>query len=1060
MGATRPRNPPGARDDWPQGTIEAGPSSNPQGADLKSEVGGILRFQNCELDLGRQEFRRSGHPVQLDPKALKLLEHLLRRHGTPVSDRELLETIWPGDPAGLEMLPRALHEARRAIGDDETEPRLIETVPERGHRFVAPVEHVPGPPVTIPAQLAFVGRQDSLDLLRASLGDALGGRGSLVLLDGDPGIGKTRLAEELADHARASGAQVLVGRCAEVERPPAYDPWGKIVRGYLQERDQGAAEAALGTEAARIAQAVPEIRKTLPHLGPAQEEDPNEARFQLFDAITQFLVRAAASQPLVLILDDLHHAGHASLRLLDFLTGRLRDAAILVVATYRDAELRLDPVRAAILGSLFREKHSLRRRLEGLSHADISELLHAISGRPPADGLVAALREQTGGNPFFLVEIVELLRVQGRLDSLEGREVVDFPIPKGVREAIRGHIGTLSSDGQKLLEVASVFGREFPAEALSRAAAVESATVAELLAEARSVHLVLEPPGASTRYRFNHSLIRETLYTELGAAERIRLHGRVGSALAELEGQDDSSILAELAHHFTQAAPAGGTERALEYSIRAAERAQAQLAWEAASAHYQRALQTLDLGGPDEELRCRLLLGLGDAQWGTGQGEAARDTLLRASVIARGLALPDLFARATLGFGLWDIDDTVDHTLVKLLQEALQALPNADSALRARVIGRLARELRSAAPWERLWQLSNEAVEMARRVDDPRALADVLVARHLALWGPENTEDRFATAVEIVRLAERIDAKGLALQGHQFQLADLLELGDVTGVDLELDAIAWMASELRLPQHLWFTSLFRAMRAHLNGRFEEARDSAQQARDLGELVHPQTASQWFGIQLTALHRDRGELEQLDLLLDEFVRRQPWIATWRCARILTRLLSGRQDAAAREFEAIAAHNFADLRRDATWLAAATYLAEICSLLDDATRAGHLYTLLRPHAGRAVSIGPGVICLGSAARYLGLLAATLGRFDAAEAFFEEALKQNTAMGARPPLARTQFDYAQMRLQRGEAKARDHERARELAAEALTTASEVGMPELARRIQSFNLKFEGRT
>ncbi|NRA04162.1 MAG: AAA family ATPase [Myxococcales bacterium] len=1017
----------------------------------------IFRFQNCELDLGRRELRRGGRAVRVHPKVLAILEQLLQRHGTAVSDRELLEAVWPGTSAGREMLQRALHEVRRAIGDRDGEPPLIETVPRLGHRFVAPIERVPDTPVAIPTQPAFVGRQDSLDLLRASLADALGGRGSLVLLDGDPGIGKTRLAEELADHARASGARVLVGRCAEVENPPAFDPWVQIVKAYLHGLDRQAAEAALGAEAARIAQAVPEIRQTFSDLGPTREEDPNEARFQLFDAITQFLVRAAAKQPLLLLLDDLHHAGYASLRLLDFLTERLRNAPILVIATCLDAELRQDLPRAAILGSLFRDERSLRLRLEGLSHPDISKLLHAISGRPPTDGLVAALHEQTGGNPFFLVEIVELLRVRGRLDSLEGLDLVKFPIPKGVREAVRRHLDTLSPGCQQLLEIASVFGREFSAEALSKVAAREPAAVIKLLAEARSVHVALESPDPGERYRFNHSLTRETLYTGLGAAERIQLHARVGNALAELGGQDQSSVVAELAHHFTQAAPAGGTERAIEYSVRAAEQAQAQLAWEAAVAHYQRALQTLDLGTADEELRCRLLLQLGDSQWATGQGEAARDTLLRASVIARSLGQADLFARATLATGLWDVDELVDHTLVKLLQEALQALPKEDSALRARVLGRLAREIRSAAPWERLRELSNEAVEMARRVDDPSALADVLVARHLSLWGPENTEDRFATAVEIVRLAEQIDAKGLALQGRQFRLADLLELGDVTGVDLELDAIAWMASQLRLPQHLWFTSLLRAMRAHLSGRFEEARDSAQQARDLGELVHPRTASQWFGIQLAALHRDRGELEELDRLLDEFVRRQPWVASWRCARILSRLLSGDRETGAREFEAIAAQNFADLRRDATWLAAATYLAEICSLLDDAPRAGHLYSLLRPHAGRAVSIGPGVICLGSAARYLGLLASTLGRFDAAEAFFEEALKQNTAMGARPSLARTQFDYARMRLQRGAGSGSDHTRARELAAEALVTANEVGMPGLAQTIQSFNLTLE---
>jgi tetratricopeptide (TPR) repeat protein len=570
--------------------------------------------------------------------------------------------------------------------------------------------------------------------------------------------------------------------------------------------------------------------------------------------------------------------------------------------------------------------------------------------------------------------------------------------------------------------------------------------VLEALGEALAARVIAEVPQGIGAYRFSHSLVRETLEGELPAAQRVALHRRVGDALTAIHGSQPELHAAEIAHHYVQAAPGGAAAQAVDWSLRAAARATTQLAYEQAVAHLERALAAMQLLPADEARRGAVLIQLGGALWRAGEGERARERYLEAASIARATGDAELLARAAVGFGVWDQDDRADEVLVRLLEEALAGLGSADSGLRARVMGRLARELRFVAPWERLEQLSHGAVEMARRVGDTQALGDALVARHWALWGPENTEDRFAAAVEIVKLAETIDYPPLLLQGHQFRLADLLELGDIRGVDLEIDAIAWLADELHRPQHQWFVAVFRAMRAHMNGRFDEAEQLAKKALAIGERVHRETAVGWYGVQTAALQRAQGRLDEAATALQIFRKQYPWVPTWRCEYALVLALGGREADARAEFEEIAALGFADLRRDLTWLTSVAFLAETAAILGDRARAAVLYDLLLPHASRTVSVSPGVACYGSVARSLGRLATALARDEEAAAHFEAALAANARLGARPYLAEAQADFAALLARTPGGR----DRARELCGLAGATAADLGMAPLSARVR----------
>ena len=445
----------------------------------------------------------------------------------------------------------------------------------------------------------FVGRQREMGELRAALEEAVSGRGRLVMLVGEPGIGKTRTAQELASHAEGLGALVLWGRCYEEEGAPPYWPWLQSIRAYVQRADLEQLRSEMGPGAADIAEIVPEVREKLPDLEKPPSLEPEQARFRLFDSITSFWKNAAQSQPLMLVLDDLHWADRSSLLLLEFVAREIQSSSLLLLGIYRDVEVSRRHPLSQTLGSLIREERFLRVQLTGLVEPEVEQLIQGAASVSPPAGLSATVHRRTEGNPLFVTEIIRMLPGEG---LEEGQEYI-ASIPEGVRDAIGQRLNRLSEECNQTLTVASIIGREFDFRLL------------RLVDEALEAHVIEELPQARERYQFSHALVQETLSEELSTSRKVRLHARIGRALEGRYGAGAEAHASELAYHFGEAEPVLGPEKLVHYSLLAGERALATYAWEEGLAHFERGLEAKE-GEPMDPETAELLFGLARANLG------------------------------------------------------------------------------------------------------------------------------------------------------------------------------------------------------------------------------------------------------------------------------------------------------------------------------------------------------------------------------------------------------------------------------------------------------------
>jgi DNA-binding SARP family transcriptional activator len=1005
-------------------------------------------------------------------------ELALGHHAALVPELERLVAAEPlrERPRGLLMLAlyrsgrqadalAAYREARRALVDElglepsrrlrELEAAILRQQPGLDAAPPAPAVATPATAAlpadaALPAALAahagtgFVGRDAELARLLA-----LWARGSPRLLGvaGEAGIGKTRLVAELARAVHDAGGRVLAGRAPDGPAPP-YAPWAEALGPWARTVDPAARRAALGAHAAELARLLPEPDDSAAAAPAEPHPDAEARRHALFAALAAALAAAAGDERLLLVLDDLHWASPPTLLALRHVLAAPGTARVTVVAAYRAEAAHRDGPLGALLAAAARSPGSEELRLTGLDDPAVAALARAVTtglDDEPARRLARELARATGGNPFYVRAVVSHLLETGR--PADPGQAGTW-LPAGLRRVIAHRVEGLSPAARRVVAAGSVAGPEFGFAVVERALGdvLPGGDALDALDEAVAAGLLTETPAGG--YAFVHALVHRTVYDDLGAARRQRLHRRIGEAVEAQAGAPGQ--VEALAHHFAEAAADGQAGKAAAYALAAGTTAMAGLGYEEAAGQFQRGLDALALApGTDGELRAELLLGLGEARWSTGEMEAARSAFLAAADAAEALCDPDRLARAALGFcgpPRFEPDQAYAEPVTRLLERALAATdPGAGGATYARLTARLAAALTYTGPATRRTELARTALVAARNGRSTAALGEVLSNAYFAMRGPDDLHARLHTLNELERLAGDTGDGRLASLVHYWRSVDLLELGRGEGSRHELAVLERLAETLGQRYPWWLAAGSRARDAQFAGALDRGEALAQRALELGDEVG-EAAFQVFGAQLVWTRREQGRVGELVEGVEAVVARFPELVAWRCGLALFYAETGRDDEARATLAALAAHAFGDVPRDVLWPLALTIATDVVARLDVPGHAAPLHALLAPFADRCV-VAESAVCLGSIARPLGVLAGALGRFDAAERHFERALARNEELGSVLWSARTRHDWATV-IRRRDAPG-DGERADALDRHALADADRLGLAALAADI-----------
>ncbi len=903
----------------------------------------------------------------------------------------------------------------------------------------------------------FVGREREMAELGAALDEAIAGHGQLIMLAGEPGIGKTRIARELAGHAGAKGARILWGWCYEGEGAPSYWPWVQPIRGYVQQCSPEQLQREIGPGAAAIAEIIPEVRQKLPSLEPAPVLEPEQARFRLFDSICTFLKNMSHNQALVVVLDDLHWADKQSLLLLEFLARQMGDSHIMVLGCYRDVDVARHHPLFETLGQLSREPAFQRQLLRGLSQQETERFIElatseTATGFKPSQQMIESVYAHTEGNPFFMSEVIRLLREQGDLNWERVDESGGIPIPEGVREVIGRRLNRLSDLCNETLTTASIIGREFDfslIQALDQESLEDQ--LLEAIDQAQAAHLIEELPGGAERYRFSHALVQQTLSEELSVSRRVRLHSRIAEALEDLYGEEVEAHAGELAHHFAEAETALGPGKLVFYSRLAGERALSSYAHEEAIEYFQRALAAKEGQRMDADTAA-LEFGLGRAQLSTLQVHQlaeAVSTLGRAFSYYSESGDVDS-AVAVVNYPGYEV--ARQPGMRELIAGALKLVPP-NSHQAGRLLTRYAISLNEVGGNEaQIQQYIEDALVIARREGDKAlelrtlAFAGAYFSNHLKY------DESLQKCQQAIDLASQVDDPRTEVQVRYHVLTAQLTSGDLEGAKRQIGPMLSAAERLRDP--FWLSSAL--WKAEIVSRLEGDWDTARQHANRGLAAAPEYPNLLADCVL--LECESGQFLETETYLGRLrssIRRSiDYGTTAMVIAVISRIC--------KEFDhnetaqSMAQQVLESTTRTIETGRARTALALLAVAQGDVAGAEEQYASMEPRRGSLI------IFAISADRLLGLLAQTMGCLDKAVVHFDEALAFCRKAGYGPELAWTCCDYAEMLLLGAGAKPAPpfiRRRGQSLLDEALAISIELGMRPLMERAAALQERAEAQ-
>jgi eukaryotic-like serine/threonine-protein kinase len=897
----------------------------------------------------------------------------------------------------------------------------------------------------------FVGRQREMDNLKSIFEEVLSGKGRMVTLVGEPGIGKTRTAHELATYAGMRGAQVLWGRSYESGGAPPYWPWVQAIRSHVASTEPDALRSQMASTASVIAEIVTDIKEKLPDLPAAsQVDDPESARFRLFDSIATFLKQASLQTPIVLMLEDLHWSDKPSLMLLEFVARELSQSKIMVIGNYRDMELNRRHPLSITLGDLTRERLFERVLLRGLQKHDVSRFIEIAAGIAPPTALVDAVFTQTEGNPLFVTETVRLLIQEGDISAGRtkggGTTSWEIRIPEGVREVIGRRLDRLSERCNELLTIAAVIGRQFRFDVLKEL--MDDTTDGQLLDsmdEALSARIIEELPEEIGLYQFTHAQMQETLTLELSANRSVRMHAKIAEALESVYGSDADKFSAELAEHFAEAETVLGSEKLVHYSLIAGWRALDDFGYEEAKPNFERVLNSLD-DQDETETRASALHGLARVQLATFErgdmGEAV-NTLHKAFDVYIKIGRHKDAINAALS--------EIPHIqwikgVVSLVQAALDIVPGGTTEHGKLLVKYGEFQFEENRNGALALEVFEKALNVAHSLDDQTIELTALVgSASINLWHL-NEEVATEQALQAVRLAE--DSQNLpdSARAHQYVAWGTLAGGNVKLARKHMEKNRAITQRLGSKFFLSDSAYFSSVVEQASGDWDEARQYINMALD-AQPNHPRNLVSAASIELEVGDFASGNdflnaINPTDIQLGTLLR--TLYALSKSMRMpgyeppFSIDLDGLELRLAplietgSPLERIVAH------RGLAYLAVKNSDRNLAKKQFDA-----LMELASPgYFSSSASASP-----THPGRALGLLASLLGEHSTSEDHYRTALADCRAAEFRPELAWTCSDYAETLIERNNPA--DAEKITELQDEAIEITTELGMKPLLQRV-----------
>lgn len=931
-------------------------------------------------------------------------------HGSPVVEAARLEAA---ATAGG-MLCTSL---TRALAGNRTAAVFVEQCEVEAKGFDAPIDAWSVAPkaadketegYSLPSQLgaggrwAFVGREPELEIAGRVWSSVISGDSAGMLIAGEAGAGKTRLARELALQVIAGGGQVLYGRCEEGIGVP-FQAIVESLQQFVAAAGPELTSDLLGDHPGELSRLAPELRQLVPNLPAPIDADAETERYRLFDAVLSWLESCSTDAPVLVVVDDLQWAEPQTLLLLRHLFRRSSAASFCIVATYRDTAADSSDALARFLTDVRREHLATSLTLTGLDPASISQLLLPVIGSDGDAKLADRIASRTAGNPLFVSEVLAAVAEQGP-------GAVDAAITSAVSGLVVDRVKRLSPVAMEVLDLLSAGGTALSLGVLEVVFGQDRDTLINAVEEILGSGLVVESAATPISYRFHHDLVRSAVYNSKSLTTRAQIHERLLDAIETVYASDTDVVIDDLAYHYTRCDDPKLVDKTIEVCERAGDRAEQRLGFARAVTHFETALEFMDRAGCTQppSQRGHLLLRIGSARRRAGQS-GARLALLAAADVAAEHDDTDTLVRAALinSRGFFSTVGSVDNERVRRLDAALEAVGSADSANRSRLLANLAIELTFDPTADvRRNDLATEAIEVAERLGDGSVLAHALHGRIGTLWNAPGLAARRQLAARLRMVAAGGDVVQWKFNAAQGQFQAAMESGDLALADQCVNEMSELHRELRQPLIESYVRLRQAMRATVAGELDSGERLAHECLALGRAADQPDAMAFFVGQMISVRYHQGRMDEVLSLLVEVAEANPGLPSATAALALTYCETDRLDLAAPIYYPLV-ERVDDLDCDLGWLLAVAFLAETCWNLNDVTNAAKLLDHLLPYRDQFVDNA--TVWHGSVHRFIGLLHDLLGNDDAADTAFGAACDLHRDLPAPAMLARTQLQWA---------------------------------------------------